>query len=189
MVKTDPAPSSMLVATCSNVLDALAHAPDPSSALRQIETLCRVVTGPGIFSIQMNVTTAEDPANEVLLQRFYSSNEADWPVSGRKRKTHTRWTDTLFVRGEVCITEGAEALDRTFDDYAQMRPLGLNAAINVPLMKARNCYATFNVFATTSAWQPHQVLALRLLALAATRWVTPATNLSYSFDRMTAHGE
>jgi hypothetical protein len=183
MVPTEFAPPSMLITTCSNALDALSEAPDPSSALRRIETLCRVVAGPGIFSIQMNVTTAADPANEVLLQRFYSSKEAEWPVTGRKRKTHTRWTDTLFVRGEVCITEGSEALARAFDDYEQMRPLGLNAAINVPIMKAKTCYATFNVFGTTRVWQPHQILGVRMLALAATRWLTPVENLSYSFDR------
>lgn len=173
----------MLIATFSNVLDALSEAPDPSSALRRIETLCRIVAGPGIFSIQMNVTTAADPANEVLLHRFYSSNEAEWPVAGRKRKTHTRWTDTLFVRGEVCISEGAEALAHAFDDYEQMRPLGLNAAINVPIMTAKTCYATFNVFGTTSMWQPHQILGVRMLALAASRWLTPSQNLFYSFDR------
>ena len=36
----------------------------------------------------------------------------------------------------------------TFDDFAQMRPLGLNAAVNVPLLKDDLCYATFNVFGT-----------------------------------------
>jgi hypothetical protein len=185
MVKHDFAPSSMWITTCSNVLDALAEAPNPQSAMQQIESVCRIVAGPGIFSIQMNVTTAADPLNEVLLQRFYSSKQGLWPVSGRKRKVHTRWTDTLFVRGEVCLTEGAEALEQTFDDYAQMRPLGLNAAINVPLMKAQRCYATFNVFGTANVWQPHQVLAVRLLALAAARWLTPADNLFYSFDRST----
>jgi hypothetical protein len=50
-------------------------------------------------------------------------------------------------------------------------------------MKAKTCYATFNVFGTTSAWQPHQILGVRLLALAASRWLTPAENLSYVFDR------
>ena len=76
--------------------------------------------------------------------------------------------------------EGSDALERTFDDYAQMRPLGLNAVVNVPMMAGRLCYATFNVFGTRGAWQPSEVLALRLLALAAARWVSPAPDLAYS---------
>ena len=58
-------------------------------------------------------------------------------MQGRKRKTLTPWTETLFVRGEVFVAEGSAALEQTFDDYAQMRPLGLNAAVNVPLLKGR----------------------------------------------------
>ena len=71
-------------------------------------------------------------------------------------------------------------MEQTFDDYEQMRPLGLNAVVNVPLLKDRLCYATFNVFGTRGGWQPSEVLALRLLALAAARWVSPAPGLSYS---------
>jgi len=92
----------------------------------------------------------------------------------------TRWTETLFLRGEVFVAEGSDALEQTFDDYSQMRPLGLNAVVNVPLLQGRLCYATFNVFGTRGGWQPAEVLALRLLALAAARWVSPAPGLCYS---------
>lgn len=165
---------------CSNLLDAMADAPSAEAALQQIDAYRRLLAGPGIFSIQLNVTTRDDPCNEIRLQRLYSSHGGRFPVQGRKRKTLTPWTETLFVRGEVFVAEGASALEQTFDDYEQMRPLGLNAVVNVPLLKDRLCYATFNVFGTRGGWQPSEVLALRLLALAAARWVSPAPGLSYS---------
>jgi hypothetical protein len=165
---------------CSNLLDAMAEAPGAEAALRQIDAYRRLLAGPGIFSIQLNVTTRDDPCNEIRLQRLYSSHGSRFPVQGRKRKTLTPWTETLFVRGEVFVAEGVTALEQTFDDYEQMRPLGLNAVVNVPLLKDRLCYATFNVFGTRGGWQPSEVLALRLLALAAARWVSPAPDLSYS---------
>ena len=165
---------------CSNLLDAIAQAPGAEAALVQIDAYRRLLAGPGIFSIQLNVTTRDDPGNEIRLQRLYSSAGSAFPVQGRKRKTLTPWTETLFVRGEVFVAEGSPALERTFDDYAQMRPLGLNAAVNVPLMRGQQCYATFNVFGTRGGWQPAEVLALRLLALAAARWVTPAPDLFYA---------
>ncbi|MFO1215046.1 MAG: GAF domain-containing protein [Burkholderiaceae bacterium] len=165
---------------CSNLLDALAEAPGTDAALLRIDAYRRLLAGPGIFSIQLNVTTRDDPRNEIRLQRLYSSHASVFPAQGRKRKTLTPWTETLFVRGEVFVAEGTAALERTFDDYEQMRPLGLNAVVNVPLLQHRLCYATFNVFGTRGGWQPSEILALRLLALAAARWVSPAPGLSYS---------
>lgn len=165
---------------CTNLLDAIGEAPSAEAALVQIDAFRRLLTGPGIFSIQLNVTTREDPANEIRLQRLYSSAGGEFPVQARKRKTLTPWTETLFVRGEVFVAEGSAALEQTFDDFAQMRPLGLNAVVNVPMLRGKLCYATFNVFGTRGTWQPSEVLALRLLALAAARWVSPAPDLFYS---------
>lgn len=180
--RPEPAASASMLSLdlFANLLDALAEAPGAEAALHQIDAYRRLLAGPGIFSIQLNVTTRDDPSNEILLQRLYSSHGSDFPVQGRKRKTLTPWTETLFVRGEVFVAEGVAALEQTFDDYEQMRPLGLNAVVNVPLLKDRQCYATFNVFGTRGGWQPSEVLALRLLALATARWVSPAPGLSYT---------
>jgi hypothetical protein len=179
---SDAASTMLSVDLCSNMLDAMAEATSAEAALKQIDLFRRLFAGPGIFSIQLNVTTQDDPKNEIRLQRFYSSSGSEFPVQGRKRKTLTPWTETLFGRGQVFVAEGSAALEQTFDDYAQMRPLGLNAAVNVPLLKDRLCYATFNVFGTRGRWQPAEIMALRLLALTAARWVSPAPGLSYSLE-------
>lgn len=178
----DPAHAGPMLSLglCANLLDAVAEAPSAEAAFVQIDACRRLLAGPGIFSIQLNVTTRDDPGNEIRLQRLYSSADGQFPAKARKRKTLTPWTETLFVRGEVFVAEGAAVLEQTFDDYAQMRPLGLNAAVNVPLLKGRQCYATFNVFGTRGRWQPAEVMALRLLALTAARWVSPAPDMSYS---------
>jgi hypothetical protein len=72
-------------------------------------------------------------------------------------------------------------LQQHFDDYAQMREWDLCSVVNVPLLRGNACFATFNVFGTHPAWDAGQVLALRLLALAAARWVPAAPGLSYCF--------
>jgi hypothetical protein len=187
-MQPDPPPPKvhdMVVTTfAANLLDALGEARSADAALAQIDQLRRVIAGPGIFSVQLNVTTARDPRNELRLQRFYASPSAAtrWPVNGVKRKTLTPWTDTLFVRGQPFVAAGADALARAFDDYEQMQAIGIDAVVNVPMLKGNVCYATFNVFGTSGPWQPHQVLALRLLALTAARWVAPAPDLMYTFD-------
>lgn len=182
MASHDPADNgaTLDVSMYANLLDAIAEASGADQALARIDHYRRLLAGPGIFSIQLNVTTRDDPCNEIRLRRLYSSASSEFPVQGRKRKTLTPWTQTLFLRGEVFLAEGSAALEETFDDYAQMRPMGLNAAVNIPLMNGRVCYATFNVFGTRGGWQPAEVLALRVLALMAARWVTPAPDLFYS---------
>lgn len=173
--------SSMLTeGLCANMLDAIAESSSAEAALAQIDAYRRLLAGPGIFSIQLNVTTRQDPCNEIRLQRLYSSAGQAFPVLGRKRKSLTPWTETLFLRGQVFVAEGSAALQETFDDYEQMRPMGLNAAVNVPLLRGRLCYATFNVFGTRGGWQSSELLALRLLALAAASWVAPTPDLAYT---------
>jgi hypothetical protein len=167
---------------CTKLLDAMSDAPDAAAALRQVDAFRRLFAGPGTFSIQLNVTTRSDPKNEILLQRYYSSHASNFPVDGRKRKTLTPWTQKLFIDCDIFVAEGEEALSQTFDDYSQMRALGMNTVINVPLLKDRLCYATFNVFGTRGRWQADEISAVRLLALTATPWVTPIGDLSYSFD-------
>lgn len=174
----------MMTTLATNWLDVLGEARDAEAAMVQIDQIRQVIAGPGIFSIQLNVTTARDPHNELRLQRFYASPTAArrWPVNGTKRKTHTPWTDTLFVRGQPFVAAGEEAMAHAFDDYDQMKALGINAVVNVPLLQNNLCYATFNVFGMHSSWSPYQVLCLRLLALSAARWVPRAPDLAYSFD-------
>lgn len=171
----------MTTAITTGFLDALAHAPSTAEALRLVDR-CRLQIAPGsIFSIQQNVTTEHDGCGQVLLRRFYSSEGASFPVNGAKRKTLTPWTECLFLQGRVFIGEGEAVLAQHFDDFAQMRPYGLCSVVNVPLMQGRLCYATFNVFGTRDRWLPQEVLGLRLLALAAARWVPAVPGLAYRF--------
>lgn len=168
-------------ALTAQFLNDLADSRTPEQALRRIDENRSQIACGGIFSIQQNVTTAQDAAGEILLRRFYSSEGGAFPVNGGKRKTLTPWTHCLFVQGRVFVGEGEDVLARTFDDFDQMRAHQVRSVINVPLMHGNLCYATFNVFGTRSQWQPEQVLAIRLLALTAARWVHPVAALSYSF--------
>ncbi|WP_399682710.1 GAF domain-containing protein [Xenophilus sp.] len=177
----DPTDAPTTTAITAGFLDSLAEAAGAHDALRRIDA-CRALIAPGSsFSIQQNVTTALDAAGEVLLRRFYSSEASAFPVNGTKRKTLTPWTERLFVQGRVFVGEGEHVLAETFDDFEKMRAHALRSVINVPLMQGRLCYATFNVFGTCARWLPEQVFGIRLLALAAARWVPCAPGLAYRF--------
>jgi hypothetical protein len=175
------ATESMPTALTAEFLDVLDKARSADAALREVDRCRCLIAGDSVFSIQQNVTTEHDPVDEIRLRRFYSSASEHYPVNGFKRKTRTSWTECLFVQGRVFVGEGEDALARHFDDFDQMRPYGLRSVINVPLLHDKLCYATFNVFGTRAHWLPQEVLGIRLLALAAVRWVPSAPGLSYRF--------
>ena len=174
-------------ALTSPMLDLLAQKRSADTALQQVDLMRLALAGDSLFSIQQNMTTARDPADELQLKRFYSSEAESFPVQGAKRKTLTPWVKCLFLQGRVFVGEGADVLARTFDDFDQMRVHGVQSVINVPLMQGNVCYATFNVFGASAHWQASQVLGIQLLALAAARWVPRTPGLAYrlagvSFD-------
>ncbi|RYF54445.1 MAG: hypothetical protein EOO27_23700, partial [Comamonadaceae bacterium] len=102
-------------------LDDLAACATREQGLSLLDSLRRRIAPRSIFSIQKNVTTARDAADQVLLRRFHSSEAESFPVNGTKRKTFTPWTECLFVEGRVFVGEGEEVLAQHFDDFAQMR--------------------------------------------------------------------
>ena len=170
-------------AITSEFLDSLAEATNTEDALRRIDRCRLLIASDSIFSIQQNVTTERDAAGQILLRRFYSSEASAFPINGAKRKTLMPWTKCLFVHGQVFVGEGEHVLARNFDDFEKkMRAYRLRSVINVPLMQGKLCYATFNVFGTRERWQPEELLGIRLLALAAARWVPSMPGLTYSFE-------
>lgn len=167
-------------------VDAIAQARDGHEALQRLDGI-RLRIAPGtICSIQQNVTTGADPAGEIRLRRYFSS-EALYPVAAIKHKTFTPWTERIFLRGLPFIGEGAQAIERNFDDHALMHAHGLASVVNVPLLRQHTCYATFNVFGRRTTWTPQEVLGIRLLALAVARWVPLAPGLHYRLNGVSLH--
>lgn len=167
-------------------LDLLAACATREEGLATVDVLRRRIAPQSIFSIQQNVTTARSAEGEVLLRRFHSSEAESFPVNGTKRKTLTPWSECLFVEGRVFVGEGEQVLAQSFDDFEQMRAHGLRSVINVPLMQGSLCYATFNVFGARDRWLPEEVLGIRLLALAAARWVPAMPGLGYRLTSLSA---
>jgi hypothetical protein len=179
MSTTDTLAPMALTSQMLGMLGRLAQARSGDAALRQADLLRLEIAHGSIFSIQQNMTTAHDPADELQLRRFYSSEAVTFPVRGAKRKTLTPWVKCLFLRGQVFVGEGAHVLASTFDDFDQMSDYGVQSVINVPLMRGNVCYATFNVFGAHPHWQAQQVLGIELLALAVARWIPCAPGLAY----------
>jgi GAF domain-containing protein len=163
---------------CERLCDALPRAATFDAAMAHIEAVRLALLGPGLLTVNLNATTADDPPDEVQLQRLWSSDLKAYPVAGRKRKTLTPWTRQLLVRAEVFVGEGDAALAEVFDDHALIAALGLRAVVNVPLLEDGRCAATFNVLGTRASWAPGEIALVKLLALLATPWVLRARRVA-----------
>jgi hypothetical protein len=141
------------------------------AAMAVLNQACGISLGPGLLTVNWNATDASDPTGELRLQRLWSSEPATYPVGGDKRKTRTAWTVQLFEEGRLFVGEGDAALLAAFDDHATIFLLGLHRVVNVPILQAGRCTATFNILGAQPKWQPYELAVARLLALLATPWV------------------
>lgn len=172
------APPDVAPAAFGQLGQALASAKTMEEALNLINATRELILGPGLLTINLNVTSPQDRADEVQLQRLWSSDPVAYPLSGRKRKALTAWTRQLLLRAEMFVGEGDAALAAVFDDHAQIAALGWHAVVNVPLVEAGRCFATFNVLGPRPRWLPQQLEAAQRLALLATPWVLRARALA-----------
>lgn len=167
----DCADGVLPVAVCELLCDGLPQAASLDQALGLLNQARIMLLGEGMLTVNLDVTTPQDPPGEIRLRRIWTSEAGAYPVGGGKTKTLTPWSRHLLQDARVFVGEGDEALARVFDDHARIASLGLHAVVNVPLLREGRCVATFNVLGIEPRWQPSQIAAIRLLALLATSHV------------------
>ena len=156
------------LAACELLCRGLPRAALLDAALGLLNQARELALGEGMLTVNLDVTTAQDPPGEIRLRRIWSSQPVAYPVGGGKTKTLTPWSRQLLVQGQVFVGEGDEALAAVFDDHARIAALGLHAVVNVPLLRGGRCAATFNVLGARPKWQPRDIATVELLALLAT---------------------
>jgi len=101
------------------------------------------------------------------VERIYSSNEAAYPVGGRKLKRDTGWSRKVLAEHHVLVSAGDDGIRESFDDHAIIFGLGLHSCVNVPLVSGGKCIGTLNVLRARAAWREDEVMLVRALGIAA----------------------
>jgi GAF domain-containing protein len=101
------------------------------------------------------------------VERIYSSNEAAYPVGGRKLKRDTGWSRKVLVEHRLLVNAGDDDIRDSFDDHAIIFGLGLHSCINVPLVSGGKCIGTLNVLAARANWSDDEIAIARALGIAA----------------------
>jgi len=154
---------------CIALCRELPRAADLDAAMRRVESVRQALLGDGLLTVNHVQPPAEGGANDTIeLQRIWSSRPGDYPVAGRKTKTLTDWTRQLLLRGEVFVGEGPAVLAQVFDDHRRIQSMGLQAIVNVPLLRQDGrCFATFNVLGARTHWRAEECAQIELLAALA----------------------
>lgn len=161
-------------AVCELLCDGLPQAATLDQALGLLNQARSMLLGEGMLTVNLDVTTAQDPPGEIRLRRIWSSEPGAYPVGGGKTKTLTPWSRQLLRDARVFVGEGDDALVRVFDDHARIAALDLHAVVNVPITREGRCVATFNVLGPRPQWHAREVAAIRMLALLAAPQVLAA---------------
>src|SRR5947209_4246164 len=101
------------------------------------------------------------------VERIYSSNEAAYPVGGRKVKQESDWSRHVLVEHRVLVSAGDDAIRRHYNDHAIIFGLALHSCVNVPLVSSGKCIRTLNVLRADKQWSEEDVALVRVLGLAA----------------------
>ena len=156
------------LAACELLCDGLPRAGSLADALVLLNRARELALGAGMLTVNVDATKAQDAPGEIRLRRIWSSQPQAYPVGGSKTKPRTPWTRQLLEQGELFVGEGDAALAQVFDDHVRIASLDLHSVVNVPILRAGRCVATFNVLGQQPRWHARELAAIRLLALLAT---------------------
>ena len=165
-------PAERCIALCQQ----LPRAADLDSAMHSAEQFRQAVLGNGLMTVnQVHSVSAE----QIRLQRIWSSRPQEYPVGGTKVKVMTDWTRQLLLRSETFVAEGVASLEAVFDDVGLIVSMGLRAVVNVPLVRQDgSCFATFNVLGTHEHWTAADRGVISLLAELARPHVAAHVSLN-----------
>ena len=79
------------------------------------------------------------------VQRFWSTNAAAYPLSGRKPMGDTPWGDLVIRRHQPFLGRDMDAIRWAFFDHELIASLGLGSAINVPIIGQKTLLGTIAI--------------------------------------------
>lgn len=162
------------LAVCELLCSGLQQAKSLDEAMGLLNQARSMMLGEGLLTVNLDVTSPQDPPGEIRLMRIWTSEPAAYPVGGAKKKTRTPWTLHLLEQCRVFVGEGDQVLAQVFDDHARIASLNLHSVVNVPITREGRCLATFNAMGQQASWREHDIAAIQLLALLSAPHVLAA---------------
>lgn len=117
------------------------------------------------------------------LQRLYSSDPVNFPLSPADEVVSSPWFRKLFVDRETIVANDPESILSWLPDWQSLIDMGHGSLVNMPLITAGKAIGLINVMAATGHFQSNRVDALKreaplaALAVMTALSVIPAVSI------------
>lgn len=134
-----PHPPSLQPAFDAGFIDALARTGTTSADLLELVS----VQLRGSFGLKLVTVTQRDTIDGSFL-RIYSSMPDAYAASGRKPPNDTLWSAQVIERQETFVANDYASLAAVMYDHEQIRALGCESIVNVPVVLRGAVIGTLN---------------------------------------------
>ncbi|MBO0345725.1 GAF domain-containing protein [Roseibium sp. CAU 1637] len=104
--------------------------------------------------------------DDMEVERLFSTLSDVYPVSGRKPKRDTEWGEKVLIRREINLGFGPEDITWAFGDHETILELGLQAVLNVPVVRGETVLGTINFLRADKPFSEVETATGQLLAAA-----------------------
>lgn len=137
---------------------ALREGPDANALYKALEQASARLVGHKLFTLLIAVDGG------TFVQRVYSSNEAAYPLFGRKAMGPTPWGDHVLKGKKNWMGNDAEAIRWAFPDHELIASLGLASCINIPVQAFGKVVGTLNILDVAHAYTEEKMRVAELLS-------------------------
>lgn len=100
----------------------------------------------GAHGLKLVTVTARDPADGSFL-RLYSSQPGAYAAQGRKPANETDWSRHVIDEHKTFVANDYESLAKAMFDHEQIRALGMESIVNIPVVVTGEVIGTLNCLA------------------------------------------
>lgn len=148
----------MSMADLADVVRTIAANADPRHAYQTIDATLKTYVGYKLLTVLVCIVA------ERSVERTYSSNEALYPIGGRKKNLDSPWGRTVVDRAQPLISRDDADIQHYFADFETLRGLGISGMINVPVVADGAVIGSLNISGEAGQFTEADIPALTVLA-------------------------
>lgn len=141
---------------------ALSAATQPQHGFVALAALIAATVGSKLTT----VTMVDMPA--MLVHRAFTTDEAAYPVSGTKPIVKDAYYDQVHIRHGLFVVHTMAEMMPLFPDHAQIKALGCESAVNLPVCLENTLVATVNILHEENHYTPERIALIEVeISIAA----------------------
>jgi hypothetical protein len=137
---------------------ALAQGGQPQAAFQAFDGVCAMAFGHRLFTILAWQSGSDE------LERVYTSQPAEYPLSARKRMGPTAWGSHVLRGGHAWLGEAPKDLQWAFPDYELIASLGCGSCLNAPVRWNKTVLGAVSVLDAEGVYQKADLDLLDLMS-------------------------